>query len=67
MPAPLHFLSSFLVFLFLSATANASALTTAISPNERLCFYAEVDKPGKRIGVRRALSLNLGAFIDTLN
>ena len=56
MPAPLHFLSSLLVFLFLSTTAHASALTTAIAPNERLCFYAEVDKPGEKIGVRRALS-----------
>ena len=56
MPSPLHFLSSFLFFLSLSIAVRASALTTAIAPNERLCFYAEVDKPGEKIGVRRALS-----------
>lgn len=56
MPSPLHFLSSFLFFLSLTAVAvRASALTTAIGPNERLCFYAEVDKPGEKIGVRPAL------------
>jgi len=35
----------------LANRAYASALTTAIAPNERLCFYADVDKPGEKIGV----------------
>lgn len=29
---------------------RASALTTTISPNEKLCFYADVDKAGEKIG-----------------
>jgi hypothetical protein len=32
--------------------ARASALTTAIPPNARMCFYAEIDKVGEKIGVR---------------
>jgi len=31
--------------------ACGSALTTAIGPNARMCFYAEVDEPGEKIGV----------------
>jgi len=31
--------------------ARASALTTAIPPNARMCFYAEIDKVGEKIGV----------------
>jgi hypothetical protein len=38
--------------LWLAAMVNASALTTTISPNEKLCFYADVDKAGEKIGVR---------------
>ncbi|KAF9650370.1 hypothetical protein BDM02DRAFT_3185414 [Thelephora ganbajun] len=34
----------------LVSRAHASALTTAIAPNERLCFYADVDKAGEKIG-----------------
>ena len=40
-----------LSFLSLLNKARASALTTAIAPNERLCFYADVDKAGEKIGV----------------
>ncbi|KAF7293161.1 Endosomal cargo receptor [Mycena chlorophos] len=36
--------------LSLALHTYASALTTAISANERLCFYAEVDKEGEKIG-----------------
>ena len=40
------------VSLFLLVNSvGASALTTAIAPNERLCFYADVDKAGEKIGV----------------
>lgn len=41
--------------LLLPATVHASALTTPIAGNERLCFYADVDKAGEKIGVRIAL------------
>ena len=37
--------------LLLANKVHASALTTAIAPNERLCFYADVDKAGEKIGV----------------
>ncbi|KAF7313234.1 Endosomal cargo receptor [Mycena kentingensis (nom. inval.)] len=34
----------------LAIHAYAAALTTAIAANERLCFYADVDKEGEKIG-----------------
>lgn len=33
-----------------AASVNASALTTIIPPNQRLCFFADVDKEGEKIG-----------------
>ncbi|KAI0067534.1 hypothetical protein BV25DRAFT_1905311 [Artomyces pyxidatus] len=45
---PLLILSALL--LFAVNTVRASALTTALAPNERLCFYADVDKAGEKIG-----------------
>lgn len=43
---------SFLFFLFsLALSVNAAALTTALGANERLCFYADIDKVGEKIGV----------------
>jgi len=47
-----RWLLSFLAYLYLSIFVDASSLTTAIAPNERLCFYADVDKAGEKIGVR---------------
>ena len=44
-------LFAFFALLQLIGTAHASALTTAIGANERLCFYADVDKAGEKIGV----------------
>ena len=41
-----------LLFLGLISTAYSTSLTTLLSPNERLCFYADVDKAGEKIGVR---------------
>jgi len=32
------------------ASVSASALTTTIPPSQRLCFYADVDKTGEKIG-----------------
>ncbi|KAL5501158.1 hypothetical protein ACEPAH_9545 [Sanghuangporus vaninii] len=47
LPLPLlGLLASFL----LPIAVEGSALTTAIAPNERLCFYADVDKAGEKIG-----------------
>ncbi|KAF5348265.1 hypothetical protein D9756_010461 [Leucocoprinus leucothites] len=42
-------LSIFLSFL-LAVTVNATALTTPIAANEKLCFYTDVDKAGEKIG-----------------
>jgi hypothetical protein len=39
------------IFISSIKYTQASALTTAIGPNARLCFYAEVDKPKEKIGV----------------
>lgn len=36
---------------------RASALTVAISANQRLCFFADVDKEGEKIGVSIAANL----------
>ena len=46
------FVLSLLCFLQLALRTHAAALTTAIGANERLCFYADVDKAGEKIGVR---------------
>ncbi|KAG8746483.1 hypothetical protein FRC10_004923 [Ceratobasidium sp. 414] len=35
-----------------AASVNASALTTTIPPSQRLCFFADVDKEGEKIGVQ---------------
>ena len=45
-------LLSFLSFLQLASRAHAVALTTSIAANDRVCFYADVDKAGEKIGVR---------------
>ncbi|KAH7886642.1 emp24/gp25L/p24 family/GOLD-domain-containing protein [Phlebopus sp. FC_14] len=44
--------------------ANASALTTSIGPNERLCFYADVDKAGEKIGFYFAVQAGGSFDID---
>ncbi|KAJ6482155.1 emp24/gp25L/p24 family/GOLD-domain-containing protein [Mycena vitilis] len=46
----LQFACALFYLINLSILARASALTTAISANERLCFYADVDKAGEKIG-----------------
>lgn len=38
------------LLLALAAFVQGSALTTAIAANERLCFYADVDKAGEKLG-----------------
>ncbi|KAI0740418.1 emp24/gp25L/p24 family/GOLD-domain-containing protein [Earliella scabrosa] len=44
------FVLSLFCFLQLAVRTHAAALTTAIAANERLCFYADVDKAGEKIG-----------------
>src|ERR1700730_13930450 len=48
----LHILSALFIIRFLPL-AWCAALTTAVSANERLCFYADVDKAGEKIGVSK--------------
>ncbi|KDR72778.1 hypothetical protein GALMADRAFT_252034 [Galerina marginata CBS 339.88] len=64
MPLLLHFLPSLLFFLYLSIAVKASALTTAIAPNERVCFYADVDKAGEKIGFYYAVQSGGSFDID---
>lgn len=47
----LNLISLLYALLHISPLVRASALTTAIAANERLCFYADVDKAGEKIGV----------------
>ncbi|KAF8993584.1 hypothetical protein BDZ89DRAFT_972731 [Hymenopellis radicata] len=42
--------TGWLVFCTLLSLVSGSALTTPIAANERLCFYADVDKAGEKIG-----------------
>lgn len=42
---------SAVLFLLLPVHVRGSALTTTVGPNEKLCFYADVDKEGEKIGV----------------
>ena len=51
MAAAFTFFLSLLCFLQLALRTHAAALTTSIGANERLCFYADVDKAGEKIGV----------------
>lgn len=46
----MHPLLLTLLLPILAALVNASALTTQIGANERLCFFADVDKAGEKIG-----------------
>ncbi|KAJ7186728.1 emp24/gp25L/p24 family/GOLD-domain-containing protein [Mycena filopes] len=46
----LQFAAALFYLINLSLHAHASALTTAIAANERLCFYADVDKAGEKLG-----------------
>jgi hypothetical protein len=46
---------------WLGILVHGSALTTPIAPNERLCFYADVDKAGEKIGVSATLPVPYGS------
>ena len=54
-------ITPFLTLLGLATTAYSTSLTTLLTPNERLCFYADADKAGEKIGVR-----SLNPSIETL-
>jgi hypothetical protein len=45
-----------LTLLGLATTVYSTALSTLLTPNERLCFYADVDKAGEKLGVRSLYS-----------
>ncbi|KAI0933329.1 hypothetical protein AcV7_004832 [Taiwanofungus camphoratus] len=57
-------LLSFLSVLQLIGRTHASALTTAIGANERLCFFADVDKAGEKIGFYFAVQAGGSFDID---
>ena len=65
-------LLSLFCFLQLAERSHAAALTTAIGANERVCFYADVDKAGEKIGVclpaspHRAFMLTVTTLSSTL-
>ncbi|KAI3612332.1 endosomal cargo receptor [Moniliophthora roreri] len=63
----MHFLIIPIYLLHLCLLARGSALTTAISANERLCFYADVDKAGEKIGVQSGGSFDIDFDIKDPN
>lgn len=54
-----NLLAASVLFLASIQHVKASALTTMIAPNERLCFYADVDKEGEKIGVSTSTRSNM--------
>ena len=59
-------LSCLILLLNLASKVDATALTTAIGANERLCFYADVDKAGEKIGVSIFGSFVVRAFFPNI-
>jgi len=49
-------ITAIFTLLGLAATAYSVSFTTPVTPNERLCFYADVDKAGEKIGVRSSFT-----------
>ncbi|KAH9959352.1 emp24/gp25L/p24 family/GOLD-domain-containing protein [Russula dissimulans] len=43
-------ITTIFTLLGLAATTYSVSFTTPVTPNERLCFYADVDKAGEKIG-----------------
>ncbi|KAF8840436.1 hypothetical protein PAXINDRAFT_69109 [Paxillus involutus ATCC 200175] len=60
----LNTFASCALLLALVLQVKASALTTTIAPNERLCFYADVDKAGEKIGFYFAVQAGGSFDID---
>jgi hypothetical protein len=52
-------------FLSIALTAWGTALTTTVAPGEKLCFYADVDKAGEKIGVGPFRILYMRHRVDT--
>ncbi|KAI6012241.1 emp24/gp25L/p24 family/GOLD-domain-containing protein [Pisolithus marmoratus] len=61
---PLNVLALCASLLAAAGRARASALTTSVAPNERLCFYADVDKAGEKIGFYFAVQAGGSFDID---
>jgi len=51
-------------FLSIALTAWGTALTTTVAPGEKLCFYADVDKAGEKIGFYYAVQAGGSFDID---
>jgi hypothetical protein len=47
---PMALLFSLLLSFIFAVSVNATALTTPIAANQKLCFYTDVDKAGEKIG-----------------
>ncbi|KIM64491.1 hypothetical protein SCLCIDRAFT_1213315 [Scleroderma citrinum Foug A] len=61
---PFNLLASCILLLATVGRTKAAALTTSIAPNERLCFYADVDKAGEKIGFYFAVQAGGSFDID---
>ncbi|KAN0078245.1 emp24/gp25L/p24 family/GOLD domain containing protein [Tylopilus felleus] len=59
-----NLLASGVLFLASIQHVKAVALTTVIAPNERLCFYSDVDKAGEKIGFYFAVQAGGSFDID---
>ncbi|KAF8621708.1 hypothetical protein AX15_007569 [Amanita polypyramis BW_CC] len=57
--SPLMRVPSLFSLLALAVVVHGSALTTLITPNERQCFYADVDKAREKIGVQSGGSFDI--------
>lgn len=53
-------------FLWSIPGVLGSALTTTVGPNEKLCFYADVDKEGEKIGVSLSVHLDYLLYLNIL-
>lgn len=63
---PFQLLLSGFFLLSLLRPVRSTALTTAIAANEKLCFYADVDKEFEKIGVRSFIQVCVPLDVDTL-
>ena len=62
---PFQLLLSGFFLLPLLHPVKSTALTTAIAANEKLCFYADVDKEFDKIGVRLFIQVFVPLDVDT--
>jgi len=62
----LAFLSLLSLLGLLTSSASATALTYKMVPNEKECFYSQIDKPGVKIAFYFAVQSG-GSFDSTIN